>query len=196
MRNIKNVVGMDGSKLPKGIIELGKEKKLTLFVDGDRGGKLIAKNVYDNTNVEYITIAPDGKEVEELTGKEIHQALRKKEKPEIFLGIPKKEASEDAPSAEGKKFSKKLTSSDKENLRGSLENLSGRNVLILNEDLETLKEVPSSKLGFLRLEGVFVVVTKNATGTVISNAEKLGASYVVAQTFGKIGETSIELVSL
>jgi len=42
---VNNVIGMNGTKLPMEIARLGKEKKLTLFVDGDRGGKLIARNV-------------------------------------------------------------------------------------------------------------------------------------------------------
>ena len=69
---------MDGAKLPKDIITLSKDKELTVFVDGDRGGKLIAMNVIKNANIKYVAIAPDGKEVEELQGKEILIALRKK----------------------------------------------------------------------------------------------------------------------
>ncbi|OYT36849.1 hypothetical protein B6U91_00165 [Candidatus Pacearchaeota archaeon ex4484_71] len=37
---VKNVIGMNGTKLPEEIKELGKTKEITLFVDGDRGGKL------------------------------------------------------------------------------------------------------------------------------------------------------------
>ncbi len=80
-----NVVGMQGTRFPKSITELGKTKEITLFVDGDRGGNLIIKNVCENAKVTYITQAPDGKEVEELTGKEIHQALRKKVEASIYL---------------------------------------------------------------------------------------------------------------
>lgn len=76
--NVLNVIGMNGTKLPGEVITLSKEKEVTLFVDGDRGGQLIIKNVTDNANVNFIAVAPDGKEVEELTGKEILQALRKK----------------------------------------------------------------------------------------------------------------------
>jgi len=71
MRNgVNNCVAMNGTKLPESIKELSNEKEMTLFVDGDRGGKLIIQNVVDNARVKYIAIAPDGKEVEELTGKE------------------------------------------------------------------------------------------------------------------------------
>ncbi|MEK0348140.1 MAG: toprim domain-containing protein, partial [Nitrosopumilus sp.] len=82
---IDNVIGMDGAKLPDAIRELGKTKELTLFVDGDRGGKLIAKNVFENAKIKYIAVAPDGKEVEELMGKEIFINLRKKIPAEEFL---------------------------------------------------------------------------------------------------------------
>ncbi len=75
---VKNVVAMNGTKLPEDIRKLSKEKEIILFVDGDRGGKLIAQNVTNNAEVNYIAVAPDGKEVEELTGKEILMSLRKK----------------------------------------------------------------------------------------------------------------------
>src|SRR3989344_5189768 len=79
LRNrVSNVIGMNGTKLPAEIAKLGEDKELTLFIDGDRGGKLIAMNVIRNAKIGYIAVAPDGKEVEELTGKEILIALRRK----------------------------------------------------------------------------------------------------------------------
>jgi DNA primase len=82
---VNNVICMNGTKLPEEIKELSKEKEITLFVDGDRGGKLIAQNVAANANIKYIAVAPDGKEVEELTGKEILMNLRKRVPTEEFL---------------------------------------------------------------------------------------------------------------
>jgi DNA primase len=76
--NVANVIGMNGTKLPEAIKQISYDKEVTLFVDGDRGGLLIAKNVCDNARVDFIAVAPDGKEVEELTGKEILTALRRK----------------------------------------------------------------------------------------------------------------------
>ncbi|MBI2044800.1 toprim domain-containing protein [Candidatus Pacearchaeota archaeon] len=82
---VKNVIAMNGTKLPDEIKQLGKEKDIVLFVDGDRGGKLIAQNVVDNVKIAAIAVAPEGKEVEELTGKEILMQLRKKFSPEEFF---------------------------------------------------------------------------------------------------------------
>ncbi len=74
----KNVVGMNGTSVPPSIIELAQKKDITLFVDGDRGGNLIIRDMLSQAEVDFVTKAPDGKEVEELAKKEIHKALRSK----------------------------------------------------------------------------------------------------------------------
>ncbi|MFH1456225.1 MAG: DNA primase DnaG [archaeon] len=74
----KNAIALGGTGVPPGIIELSKEKILTLFVDGDRGGDLIIKGLMEVAEVDFVCKAPDGKEVEEITKKEIHKALRNK----------------------------------------------------------------------------------------------------------------------
>ncbi len=81
---IKNVIAIDGANIPDSIVELSKKKKLTLFVDGDRGGDLIVKKIMDLAKIEYVAKAPAGKEVEELMGKEILMKLRKKVPAEDF----------------------------------------------------------------------------------------------------------------
>jgi len=86
LRNgVDNVIGMNGTKLPDAIRELGQSKELILFVDGDHGGELIVKNASENANITSVVTAPDGKEVEELTGKEILGQLRKSIPVDEFL---------------------------------------------------------------------------------------------------------------
>jgi len=74
----KNVIGVNGTSIPQTIIELSKKHDIILFVDGDRGGNLIIRDLLTQAEVDFVTKAPDGKEVEELTKKEIHKALRSK----------------------------------------------------------------------------------------------------------------------
>ena len=74
----KNAIAMNGTNVPETIIELSKKKTVTAFVDGDRGGDLIIKELLDVCEIDFVTKAPDGKEVEELTKKEMHKALRSK----------------------------------------------------------------------------------------------------------------------
>jgi len=75
---IKNVVGMNGSNIPQSIVELCKGKEVTVFIDGDRGGILNARKLAQMANIDFIASAPDGKEVEELTRKELLQSLKKR----------------------------------------------------------------------------------------------------------------------
>lgn len=72
---ILNVIALEGAKIPETIIKLCKEKEATAFLDGDRGGDLIQKELMQVTNTKYITRAPTGMEVEELGCKEVLAAL-------------------------------------------------------------------------------------------------------------------------
>ncbi len=72
----KNVIAMNGTSIPPTIIELSKKKEIVVFVDGDRGGNLIIKDLLQIAEIDFVAKAPDGKEVEELTKKEIHKSLR------------------------------------------------------------------------------------------------------------------------
>lgn len=74
----KNVIALNGTSVPESLIPLCAAKVVTLFVDGDRGGDLITREALDVTEIDFVVKAPDGKEVEELTKKEIHKALRGK----------------------------------------------------------------------------------------------------------------------
>jgi len=73
---IKNAIGVGGTTIPETILELCKKKTVTVFVDGDRGGELIVKALGEVAEIDFVCRAPDGKEVEEITKKEIHKSLR------------------------------------------------------------------------------------------------------------------------
>ncbi|HYA32525.1 MAG TPA: DNA primase DnaG [Candidatus Bathyarchaeia archaeon] len=75
---IKNAIAVEGTNVPKGVIELSKKKTVTTFLDGDRGGELILKELLQTADVDYVAYAPEGKSVEDLSQKEIVKALRNK----------------------------------------------------------------------------------------------------------------------
>ncbi|MCC6058907.1 MAG: DNA primase [Thermofilum sp.] len=81
----RNVLAIGGATVPKSLKELLSGKKVVLFVDGDRGGELIARNVISSIHVDYIARAPEGREVEELTAKEIAKCLQSKVSVEEFI---------------------------------------------------------------------------------------------------------------
>ena len=83
-QGFKNAIAMNGTSVPKTIVELTKKKTVTVFTDGDRGGDLIIQELLAVGDIDYIVKAPDGKEVEELTKKEMHKALRSRVVPAQF----------------------------------------------------------------------------------------------------------------
>ena len=82
---IKNTVAVEGVSVPQSIGELSKKRTTTAFVDGDRGGELILKELLQIGDVDYITRAPQGKEVEDLEKDEVLIALRDKVPTPQFL---------------------------------------------------------------------------------------------------------------
>ncbi len=94
----KNIVGMDGASVPDTIKDLSKKKTLIAFVDGDRGGELILRELLQVADIDYIARAPHGKEVEDLTGKELAKCLRSKvptEQYQLMIGEKRGEAPQD-----------------------------------------------------------------------------------------------------
>lgn len=86
----KNAIALNGTSVPQTIKDLSRKKTVTIFVDGDRGGDLIIREMLATADVDFVTKAPDGKEVEEITKKEIHKALRSRitaEQAKLDLGI-------------------------------------------------------------------------------------------------------------
>ncbi|ALL01671.1 DNA primase [Pyrodictium delaneyi] len=85
----RNVIALEGArgKIPDTIIKLAKTKKAIAFVDGDHGGDLILWELLRVADIDYVARAPPGKEVEDLTGKEIARALRNLVPAKEYLAI-------------------------------------------------------------------------------------------------------------
>lgn len=75
---VKNVIALNGTKVPDSVIKLTKDREVTAFLDGDRAGDLILKELMQVAEIDYVARAPFGKEVEELTPKEVLRALRER----------------------------------------------------------------------------------------------------------------------
>ncbi len=80
---IRNTIGIDGTSVPQAVIDLAKNKTVTAFVDSDRGGDLILKELLQVTEIDFVARPPPGRSVEELSKKEIIKALRGKVPVEV-----------------------------------------------------------------------------------------------------------------
>jgi DNA primase len=196
---ISNVIGMNGTKLPEEIRELGKEKELTLFVDGDRGGRLIVQNASDNAHIKHVVMAPDGKEVEELTQKEIWMQLRKKIPIEEFLyrngsrNEPQKETSE-----KNRNEKRELSEKEKENLKEKAKKNEGsKGAILLDSSLDEMKRVSlrglASTLKRAEIRPSIVIIDGTATVPIISCAEEAGCKALVAKNFATT-DTRLQLL--
>ena len=160
----KNSIAMNGTSVPQTIIDLSKQKNTTVFVDGDRGGDLNVKALLQVAEIDFVTRAPDGKEVEEITQKEIHKALRSKiaaeqakleygkdtdhikpyhsrpaPRPRVQTRPPPKPAARPAQPA--------LTADQKKSFKSMLEDLIGtKGAYFLDSKMNKLGKVPISEL--------------------------------------------------
>ncbi|MFQ6095481.1 MAG: DNA primase DnaG [Candidatus Bathyarchaeia archaeon] len=132
LRNgIQNVIALEGAKIPATIIKLTKEKKVTAFLDGDHSGDLILKELLQVANIKYVARAPRGKEVEDLTSKEIAEALQNRVPVEEIKAKTKRRPKVIVP--------KQIVEAAGE-LKGTFE------AILLNSDMERVKRLPVSEL--------------------------------------------------
>jgi DNA primase len=167
----KNAIAINGTNVPETVAELSKRKIVTVFVDGDRGGNLIVKEMTERAEIDFVAKAPDGKEVEELTKKEIHKALRGKistEQAKHDLGT-RDDSGGNSQRRTGKpqhhqrqNYDKRgsnsrggssssqlprLTGQEKKTIKDMLEDLIGtRGAYILDDKMNILGKVPNSEL--------------------------------------------------
>ena len=160
----KNVIAMNGTSAPQTIVDLSKRKVMTAFVDGDRGGDLIIKELLNVAELDFVTKAPDGKEVEEITKKEIHKSLRARVAAEQFKiePLPQKQRPQPQPQQQQRYQTRmqgrpqqtqtfrravKLSEEEKKTFKNMLEDLIGtRGAYILDDKLNILGKVPTTEL--------------------------------------------------
>ena len=208
-RGIKNSIALNGTSVPETIIELSRRKVVTAFVDGDRGGDLIIKELMGVTDLDYIAKAPDGKEVEEITKKEIHKALRSRIAGEqIKLEVTKNNHHEVkkpryAKPVQQRRYVKKdqISEEHKKLFRDMLESLVGtRGAQVLDDKMNVLGRVPITELETTiksLASGVYAVVFDGVIDKELTKAaEGSNVKYLVGMD-AKVSpsETKIELIT-
>jgi DNA primase len=192
---IKNVLSIGGNKIPKEAIELSKTKVVTLFVDGDRGGDLIIKEFLMAAEIDFIAKAPDGKEVEELSKKEIHKSLRGRETAEqvranlkvsLESGAAKKtvRTTRTTRRTTRKETTVRMPNEKKEKFKKLLDDLVGTRGAYLLRDSEILGKVPTVELGrYLEiLKADTVVMDGLVNRKVVGICHNHGVNMIVGKT--------------
>ncbi|MEM3154462.1 MAG: DNA primase DnaG [Candidatus Woesearchaeota archaeon] len=202
----KNVIAMNGTSIPPTIVELSHRKDIVAFVDGDRGGNLILRDLLNIAEIDFVTRAPDGKEVEELAKKEIHKALRSRitaeqaklelasmntsesiRKPMIARPLPPHRPQQGVRPAPASRPSSRpiLRDDEKKRLGEMLEGLIGtRGAYVLDEKMNVLGKVPFTELNSTLRSlntGVYAVVFDGIVEPgLVEIAEKSTIKHIIA----------------
>lgn len=177
---IKNVVAMNGTEISNSITPICKNREVTLFLDGDRGGNLILKGMMQLADVDFVAWAPAGKEVEELTKKEIHQSLRGR----TSIDQVKKDMGRTTRGVTKRVRTRRAVDQNSATFKSMLDELTGtRGAYILDDELNILGKVPSKELSqtLKSLKKAFAIVLDGeAERGLLSIAERRGVKYIVA----------------
>jgi DNA primase len=210
---IKNAIAINGTSVPKEIVELSKKKVLTALVDGDRGGRLIVRELMSIADIDFVCFAPDGKEIEELTKKEIHKTIRSKIAAEQVKMELEKEAdlknSNQRPQQRYKDNYKrqqnnnqgqKLSDDKRKTFKDMLTELVGtRGAYILDEKLSVLGKVPVSELNTTVRSlgsGIYAIIFDGIINRdLLNTAEKSKVRYLIGMD-SKVRSNSVEIYTV
>jgi DNA primase len=208
---IKNAVAVEGTNIPKSIVDFCEKKTTTAFFDGDRGGELILRELLQVADIDYVAFSPRGKSVEDMTRKEVIKTLRNKvpveyvrdqyfeDTAELPSDLPRSPRAVPAPESGdhsdangrhgvGSKTVKEGASKVPVTIRDHMEDVKGKNVArFLNEDMTVIREIRSDEV-----EKAVDTLDTPAAGLVVDRAvdQKLldrlvwkGLEYVAAKDF-------------
>ncbi|MGC8556317.1 MAG: DNA primase DnaG [Conexivisphaera sp.] len=172
---VENVVAIGGARgVPESIVQLGKTKKLMAFLDGDRGGDMILRDLQSKVELVKVYRAPPGKELEELTPEEIRRILREEAPPQ-----PQAAAQQAAPPQPRPQLPQELQSALVELVKGLEGTLEG---VLLDSSMSQVSRVPVSKLyqSIQESSGIRAVVFDGiVTQRLLDAAAAKGVEYVI-----------------
>ncbi|MCP8305032.1 MAG: DNA primase [archaeon] len=178
---IDNVIAIEGVKIPESVIKLSKEKRVVAFLDGDRGGDLISKELSQITNINKIIRAPQGKEVEDLTPTEIISILKRDmEAPSI----------EEVSAPYQEQLSEKVHELFPD-INNTLE------AIMLDENFSQIIRVPINELmqSLENAEGAkYLVFDGIMTQRLIDSASKIGIKAIVGHRVGDVTRNQADLL--
>ena len=145
--DVKNTISVQGTQIPKSIIDLAKTKNsIIAFLDGDRGGTIILKELKQLMKIDYIARAPEGYEVEELTRKQMIKSLQNKKSSVDKEEEDSSERKYKGRDANLKKFLKGTKLKHHDEIIEEIKNVPSGQGLGYSKNMEKLFEIPVGEL--------------------------------------------------
>jgi DNA primase len=185
---VKNVVATNGVNIPQYVVNLThKKKEVTVLADGDRVGDMIVRELLRRgAKIDYVSKAPQGREVEEMRPIEILDLINRRVDAKTFLAASYAVAKPAAP----------------ENLLNIMRTLRDRvketfMAILLNEDGEIIEEIPVSQL-FDRLSELDNVAGVIFDGIIsqrlLDLAQSKNVKIMVGERIGSVEKVPMETV--
>ncbi|MEA2054222.1 MAG: DNA primase DnaG [Candidatus Thermoplasmatota archaeon] len=196
---IKNTISVEGTSVPQSIVDLCTEKIATAFVDGDRGGELILKELLQVADIDFVARAPKTREVEELPYKLIMKALKNKIPAEQYMEmhgierknnrVNKKKNNNESELSDKQKNYKKLLSEVKGTLTAILLNKDGTEIDRVKVD-SLVNTLSKNKAHTVIFDGI-------TTQRLIDTAFDRGVSTIISTKEGEISKipTSLTIIT-
>ncbi|HJJ64587.1 MAG TPA: DNA primase DnaG, partial [Methanocorpusculum sp.] len=208
---IKNTVAVEGTKVPEIVAELSRKKNTTVFVDGDRGGDLILKELLQVADVDFVAFSPRGRSVEDMTRKEIIKSLRNKVPADVVraqvarneplsdlvfeITAPEDEAEPESRASPAVQEAEVLAAEEKPEPREAISSVEGHadymkvtgRARVLNSDAVilgdyTIKELEDI-LPKLDSDAAGIIMDASCGQKLVDSAYKKGLKYIAAREF-------------
>ena len=199
---IKNAIAVEGAGVKDELVTLaGKKSSVTVFVDGDRGGELVLRELHGALKIDEVAIAPVGQEVEHLEMKTITKCLSQKEPvAKVISRLDAKEAEEEKRRG-GRRGRKRKDKSEPVGdplpetlspLATHLEDLKERSAMLMLADDETTEAVGASKLdtACAEAEGAVAILFK---GKITSRILEIAADHNIPTILGTSLAADLEI---
>lgn len=184
---IKNAIAVGGTTVHEPIKQLSTKKSVTVFLDGDRGGDLILKKLIKTSNIDFVARAPEGKEVEELTKKEIFKAIRDK------ITIDQYNEKSKEKMKKSKKEKEQITDSLDDDIKEKIDNILEKMVgtkaaYIFDKSMKLKGKIPLNKFDEKNKnlkEAEIILIDDTINDKFIDICEKANVKYIVANKSDK-----------
>ena len=209
-----NAIAIEGAKIDETITKLTEGKKVIAFLDGDRAGDLILKELQGLVKIDKILRAPMGREVEECTPLEIAEILKETMPFVTANGQQRTQSLQQAGSIQLQKQERQqqieeqqlqITSQSNSNIKeedtGIL--LAVKEVypqinetleaVVLDSSMKTLLKVPVSDIvkKLNSTEGAKMLVLDGiVTQRLVEAADKVGIEYIVGHRTGELKKST------
>ena len=201
---IKNAIATMGANVKDELVELAKGKSnVTVFVDGDRGGKLLLMELSGalRKSLTHVAIAPESREVEHLEGKVVTKCLNQKETATKAVGRIKAQlkADDDGGAPAGKSNGAVDVPDNIREWSAHMGELKKNFGLLILEDGTASEPIAGSKLAEFAegVEGALcLIVNSKISARMIEIAEVGAIPSVLGSSSGAGGSDSVETYAM